>query len=461
MKSFMTVVTVTGALTALIAGTSTAFAQANLSPPTIVRPVWNSTQTGFDSGWVGPMQVIIRKSPNAPNVSRFRLVLFRDGAGTAYMSRVFRQSEGVTEGTGPSATIRFVVQIPSSEHGFINRLSMKSCDDNDQCGNASSSEFFLVLPPAPTVSGPSNPSTVPANRSVTFSWQHANVITFPGGASSPPADYQLTFLTAAPEDIGWTSFRPEAVTHPNTSIRLFSGSNCPFTPGQNVLFLRCHTVTLPPGPTAFIWTIASCVTFNVRPSTAPPQEPLKGRRCGASSQFRTLTAPTPFAVSFSANLAPAFRHARCANCHAVKADNYQNDAASNPPGGLPSNHPRPDGNPNLTWSVARENSGQCAACHGNSLLPAEGTINPGWHTPANTRDFRNRTNDQLCQMARNPAVPDNTPPLQHLTEDKLILWAVGDGRVPDGTRRFTAPPNSIPTWRSIVQAWVNAGMPCN
>jgi hypothetical protein len=47
-----------------------------------------------------------------------------------------------------------------------------------------------------------------------------------------------------------------------------------------------------------------------------------------------------------------------------------------------------------------------------------------------------------------------------MTQDKLILWAVGDGRVPNGQIRAAAPPGNIATWQSTVQAWVNAGMPC-
>jgi hypothetical protein len=54
----------------------------------------------------------------------------------------------------------------------------------------------------------------------------------------------------------------------------------------------------------------------------------------------------------------------------------------------------------------------------------------------------------------------NQAVLDYMTQDKLILWAVGDGRVPNGQIRAAAPPGSIATWQSTVQAWVNAGMPC-
>jgi hypothetical protein len=393
------------------------------------------------------MQIYIRKAVNAQNVSRFRVTIFREGAGIAYLSKIFRQSEGVTEGTGTSATIRFVLQIPAAEEGFISRLTVKSCDNNDQCGNASSNERFLVLPTAPTLYGPAHPSTVLANRVVTFSWQH-NAVNFQlgGGQASIPADYQLTILTQAPEDTGYPWVSPDALTYPNMSVRLFSGSTCPIVPGQSNLFSRCHTLTLPTTPSSFTWTVSKCATF-----------PEKGRRCGPSS-FRTLNAPQPFVVSFNTHLAPTFRDARCVNCHAVRADGYQFDGAANPPGGLPANHPTPSPN-DPTWSDARENSGQCANCHTADLLPTQGNIDPGWHTTLASKDLRNKTNTQLCDMAKDPGSLAGTV-LNHLTEDKLILWAVGKGTLP-GVQRVTARPNSIQTWRSIVQAWVNAGMPCN
>ncbi len=429
----------------LIAGASSALAQANLAPPTIVRPVWNGPPQ-FHSAWVGDFtQVIIRP---VPNVSRFQLILFRAGAGVAYSTRIFTQAEGVAEGTGANRTIRFTVQIPSNEQGFINRLVVKSCNNNNQCGNNASSEQFIVLPTAPTLFGPAHPTTVPANRVVTFSWKHNSTNLSGLGVTSVPGDYQLTILTRPPEDIGYPWADLETLAFPNVSTRLGTGSNCPFVPGQSNLNHRCHTLTLAPGTTYLIWTIANCATF-----------PEKGRRCGPSS-FRSLNAPQPMAISFSANLAPTLRHARCVNCHAVKADNYQNDAASNPQGGLPSNHPHPEDNPNLNWNVAREDNAQCAGCHTDGLLPAEGELRPGWHTPASARDFRNKTNDDLCRMAKTFVSPA-TSAQHHLTEDNLLLWAVGDGRVPDGTRRLTASPHSIRGWQLIVAVWENAGMPCN
>jgi hypothetical protein len=377
------------------------------------------------------MQVTLRKNGTA---TRFKLCLWRQGVGIAYSCRFFNQSEGVAEGPDK---IRFVVQIPGAEQGQVNELSVQACNNSDQCGTGNR-ERFLVLPTAPTVFGPPHPSTVPPTRTVTFSWQHLT-INIPGAPAPFPGDYQLTILTAAPEEVGWTSFNPEAVSAPNQSLRLGVGSKCPFVPGQGNLTNKCHTLTLPPGPTAFIWTIANCATY-----------PEKGRRCGLGSSFRTLNASATAPVSFSASLAPTFRHARCVNCHAVVPDGFQNDSPDNPPGGLPSNHPGVNANSN------------CTGCHTNNLLPAQGTVNPGWHGPAGM-DFRNRNDQQLCLSAHFGVGGQGTTQavLDHLTQDKLILWAIGDGRVPGGGTRPLAPPGNIATWQSTVQAWVNAGMPCS
>ncbi len=160
-----------------------------------------------------------------------------------------------------------------------------------------------------------------------------------------------------------------------------------------------------------------------------------------SQQIRSLSLPLPF--SFAAELAPTFRHARCVNCHAVTATNF---ARATP--GLGSGH-----------SVVTATT-NCQSCHTNTLLPAQGTFNPGWHAPPATMDLRNLTDAQICELrARNAGTAGTVQ--NHLTQDKLILWAIGDGRLPNGAILPTAPPNNISTWQTRVQNWINAGMPCN
>ena len=62
-------------------------------------------------------------------------------------------------------------------------------------------------------------------------------------------------------------------------------------------------------------------------------------------------------------------------------------------------------------------------------------------------------------MASQP-VSGHTP-FEHMTEDRLVLWAVGDGRHAFGNNVPTAPPNDIQAWRDLIAEWVNAGMPCD
>jgi hypothetical protein len=167
--------------------------------------------------------------------------------------------------------------------------------------------------------------------------------------------------------------------------------------------------------------------------------------CGTpagSDQVRVLHL-----VSFANELAPAFKHARCKNCHAVAATNFAPGAIG---GGLPSGHAAVNGATNCAQ----------ANCHVSSLLPSEGSINPGWHAAPSGMDFRSKTDLQLCEMAKNPGSTASTA-LAHLTQDKLILWAVDKATMPGGGTAEKAPPQNLTTWRTRVERWVAANMPCN
>lgn len=151
-------------------------------------------------------------------------------------------------------------------------------------------------------------------------------------------------------------------------------------------------------------------------------------------------------VTFGNTLAETFRHPRCTTCHAVAATDFRrvNDT---PPGVLPAAHP------------VVSASTDCTTCHTPALLPDEGTIAPGWQSAPIAFDFRGKTDAELCALASQPV--SGHPPLEHMSEDKLVLWAVGDGRVPFGGTYPTAPPNDIEQWRALVQQWVAAGLPCD
>jgi hypothetical protein len=165
--------------------------------------------------------------------------------------------------------------------------------------------------------------------------------------------------------------------------------------------------------------------------------------CGTAAgptQLRSLNLPPR--VLFS-TLAPTFRHARCSNCHAVEAASYQ---PSTP--GLPTGHA----------SVTAASN--CQSCHTNTLLPTAGLDNPGWHAPPAAMDFRFKTDQQLC--AQTNSVGDSAAVLRHLHEDKLILWAVSDGRKPSSTTPLTlAPPGTLSGWRTLVVNWINGGRLCS
>ena len=159
--------------------------------------------------------------------------------------------------------------------------------------------------------------------------------------------------------------------------------------------------------------------------------------------FRDRFEFTP--PSFSSHLAATFRHPRCTTCHAVEATDFRR-VNDEPPGVLPASHP--------IVNAATD----CTSCHTASLLPP-GNIDPGWQSAPSTFDFRDKTDLELCAMASQPV--SGHSPLEHMSEDRLVLWAVGDGRVPFGNPDLpTAPPHDIDQWRTLLQQWVANGMAC-
>lgn len=170
------------------------------------------------------------------------------------------------------------------------------------------------------------------------------------------------------------------------------------------------------------------------------------RRGGCGPFSRPWRLGPPGRITF-AELAPTFRHPRCVNCHAVSAGGFT------PGEGLPGSHPEVS----PAMNAAQNPSDGCGSCHTDQLTSFVGNIDPGWRSPPPDLDFDGRSNSQLCDMARQPI--SGHSPLEHMTEDRLILWAVGVGRVPGGVLP-TAPPNDIEAWRSLVELWVEGGMQC-
>jgi len=447
MRPSVVVVSILWILSLVVVWPAGVFAQNSLPPPEIVHPVYNSTRPGIDSAWSNNLRLRLTK---VSNVQRYRIIL-SDRTRVDYFDQVMNVSQGMpippetpSNPPGPPIpeSVLFNIPVPASQQGQVNFVRVRSVANDNSVSQGSREQRFIVLPTAPAISGPSHPSTLPADRTVTFSWMPSN-LKAPGLGSTFSNDFQLTILTGAPEEVGWNPFNPAGVAPPNLSISPSTGSNCPFVPGESTM-RRCHTLTLPAGPTAFIWTMARCATFTTDPSH--PQEQGKGRRCGSGSPFRTLNAAGGVPGTF-ASLADTFRNPRCVNCHALVPSGF-NFASFGVSHNVAVN------------AQTNNNPTNCIGCHSRPVLNTQvGPTHTRWHGPSEM-DFRGLANPQLCQRARGSG--NGQAVLQHLLEDELILWAVSDGILPAGARGGgAAPPGSIAAWRSLVQAWVNAGMPCS
>lgn len=153
-------------------------------------------------------------------------------------------------------------------------------------------------------------------------------------------------------------------------------------------------------------------------------------------------------ADFATTMAPAFEHPRCQNCHAVAATNFVSGGDANGVG-LPVGH--------TPVSVTTPNA-TCEGCHTSSLQPP-GAIDPGWHEAPLSNDLRNLSVSELCERATE--VPGSaTSAHNHLTEDRLILWAFKPERPFDGTFFEAAPPFSVEAWRDVVDLWRDLGQPC-
>ncbi|MBA5865971.1 MAG: hypothetical protein GDA67_04645 [Nitrospira sp. CR1.3] len=408
------------ALSGLLATVTSTFAQGTLAAPTPIRPLTNGVPNvpGSDAISTGDgARVAFTHVAGAT----FYHICFRAPGNICQdqfnppLQSIFPLTARVNSSIPVTAgqTIEFFLPIPNGFDGGRIQWEVKSCTGPNptQCGQASPFQQVIVLLPQATVSTNSS-FTIPNNRTVTLQWTNhpqANrgpqLIILPSG---PPTNLSALF----------TMTNPTVANPPGLSIELQPGATS-------------HTIPLPPalGP-AVKWAVANCKDF-----------PSKPRRC---SQLISSWKSMRVANFFSTVIVPTMRHLRCVNCHAVAAENFQNDPASNPNGGLPSNHPGVNGSTN------------CTTCHTNALLPALGNINPGWHAAPASMDFRNRTNAQLCSMAQQNA--GGASGFQHLTQDKLILWAVnpnasGNVQLPGAAARPAAPPANIEAWQNAVYSW--------
>lgn len=436
------------ALSLVLVGTSAALAQNTLPPPIPVYPLSDTPNVpdfiSIDDGEVAIMPV--------QGATRYRICV--KGPVTEGTCGIFDQTFAATQGiAGPSGSLRFFVQIPLNRQNSVGHWSVSACN-NTTCFSGSVFQTFLVLPRSATTQAPATAPAgiIPANRNVTFPWTN-NVVPNPGTQSN--AGTQLIILPSGPQQLsGYSSINPTQVPAPGLSIPVNQG-------------LTSQPVTLPQNLPAIKWAVLSCHDFgNVTVQipqlngTATTRVVNKGRRCTArNTAWRSMRVPD----FFSTVIVPTLLHPRCVNCHAVAADNFQNDPQSGGNGGLPFGHQQ--------VTSATDNAGGCASasCHNDGRLPLQGDINPGWHAAPATKDFRKRPTEneaqhvqRLCALAQETVThPQTGQPVNgygHMTRDKLILWAVnananGNVQLPGTAARPPAPPGSIVAWQNAVYTW--------
>jgi hypothetical protein len=149
-------------------------------------------------------------------------------------------------------------------------------------------------------------------------------------------------------------------------------------------------------------------------------------------------------------LVPVLRHPRCMNCHSTGDFPRQGD----------------DGHPHA-MNVRRGAEGhgvtaeKCTTCHQDHNL-AGAHLPPGapnWGLPPTSTPmiWQGLTDGQICQSIKDPRRNKNRnldQLVEHLTEDKLVMWAwnPGEGR--------TAVPMSHNEFAAKVKQWQAAGAPC-
>jgi hypothetical protein len=147
---------------------------------------------------------------------------------------------------------------------------------------------------------------------------------------------------------------------------------------------------------------------------------------------------------------PVLRHPRCMNCHSTGDFPRQGD----------------DGHPHA-MNVRRGAGGhgvtaeKCGTCHqdhnldGAHLPPGA----PDWGLPPASTPmiWQGLTDGQICRSIKDPRQNRNRSLdqlVEHLTEDKLVIWAwnPGDGRTP--------VPMPHDEFAGKVKQWQAAGAPC-
>jgi hypothetical protein len=165
-------------------------------------------------------------------------------------------------------------------------------------------------------------------------------------------------------------------------------------------------------------------------------------------------AATSGVSTFADHLHAKFQHQRCLNCHHF---NTPDGMGSQPlPGEAPTAPPHKE-----------LSNGDCRACHTQAVTGIPPDVKPSqqWRAPPRDMDWTGMTPQQTCELIKQTnqgefADPDNLT--NHLTQDRLIMWAITRGRVPPAAspRARDRVPQGRQEWLMQVDAWIKGGMQC-
>jgi len=146
-------------------------------------------------------------------------------------------------------------------------------------------------------------------------------------------------------------------------------------------------------------------------------------------------------------IASVLMHPRCINCHQDQSPRQTDAKIVHQP------------------LVVRGKNGhgaatlQCQTCH--QTTNTAGGFVPGvadWHLAPLPMLWEGKTQEQICEQMKDPARNGGRRTgeqiIEHMKTDPLVLWAwsPGAGR--------TTPPLSHDKFVAALEAWVEAGMPC-
>ena len=194
-------------------------------------------------------------------------------------------------------------------------------------------------------------------------------------------------------------------------------------------------------------TFVVCIAMLIAGAlTLVPPTSAKGKSATASVSAVPAAGDGSLFIAF----VPVLRHPRCMNCHSQGNFPRQGD----------------DGHPHA-MNVRRGPEGhgvtaeKCSTCHQDHNLngPHMPPGAPSWGLPppATPMIWQGLSDGQICRSIKDPKQNKNRnldQLVEHLTEDKLVMWAwnPGEGRTP--------VPMAHEEFSSKVKQWQVAGAPC-